>query len=81
MLHATFVVIAMIAITDVVFAVGPSGGIRRTQDPFIVLMTSIFRHIRVASVVFFLLADLAEMDFTFILWSGIGALMFVGTKC
>jgi len=74
-----FVVIAMIAITDVVFAVDSIPAVFAiTQDPFIVMTSNIFAILGLRAL-YFLLADLAER-FHFLSYGLALVLMFVGTK-
>lgn len=74
-----FVVIAMIGITDVVFAVDSIPAVFAiTQDPFIVMTSNIFAILGLRAL-YFLLADLAER-FHFLSYGLALVLMFVGTK-
>ncbi len=74
-----FVVIAMVAITDVVFAVDSIPAVFAiTQDPFIVMTSNIFAILGLRAL-YFLLADLAER-FHFLSYGLALVLMFVGTK-
>ncbi len=74
-----FVVIAMIAITDIVFAVDSIPAVFAiTQDPFIVMTSNIFAILGLRAL-YFLLADLAAR-FHLLAYGLALVLVFVGTK-
>ena len=74
-----FVVLIMIAVTDIIFAVDSIPAIFAiTQDPFIVLTANIFAILGLRAL-YFLLADLADR-FHLLAYGLALVLVFIGTK-